>query len=78
MAKESKQDWKKWKSEWREEWHSHSRFGVGFFIGLLLLVYGFYELARYYGWIPNFGFPFWPALALVVGLVMVLKRLLRD
>lgn len=78
MAKESKQNWKDWKSDWREEWHSRGHFGFGFFVGLLLLVYGAYELARYYGWISNLGFPFWPALALIVGLVMVLKRLFRE
>ena len=68
----------KMEENWKEWHHGHGKHGFGFFIGLLLVAYGAYSIARFYNWIPNLAFPWFPAIILIVGLWMVLKRLMRN
>ncbi|HLC48563.1 MAG TPA: hypothetical protein VJI13_05810 [Candidatus Norongarragalinales archaeon] len=61
-----------WQHGW---WCRKSRFGFGLWVGLFLLIWGLFEIAREFGWIKAAAFPFWPLLLIVIGLSMVLHRI---
>lgn len=68
-----------WKEEKFAELHrGRGKLGFGFFIGLLLVVYGAYEIAKFYKWIPDVAFPLFPVFLLLIGVWMIAKRLMRN
>ncbi|MBU1197425.1 hypothetical protein KJ765_02830 [Candidatus Micrarchaeota archaeon] len=51
------------------------KMGFGFFIGVFLVLWGLFELARNFGYIPReLNFPWFAILLIAIGLSMVLKR----